>query len=50
MASLESKNANFSQEQNDEFDEYLKTQCLKTTFNGLEIESFTWFTNMINSK
>ena len=50
MASVESKNANFSQEQSDEFDEYLKTQCLKTTFNGLEIESFAWFTKMINSK
>ncbi len=27
----------------DEFDNYLKRQCLQTTFNGLEIETFSWY-------
>ena len=27
---------------NDEFENYLKNQCLKTTFNGLELETFSW--------
>ena len=25
---------------NDEFENYLKNQCLKTTFNGLELQTF----------
>ena len=32
---------------NDEFETYLKNQCMKTTFNGLEIESFTWYKKML---
>lgn len=32
---------------NDEFDGYLKRQCLKTTFNGLEIETFSWYKKML---
>lgn len=28
---------------NDEFEAYLKKQCLKTTFNGSELESFSWY-------
>ena len=28
---------------NDEFDNYLKKQQLKTTFNGTELESFSWY-------
>ena len=32
---------------NEEFESYLKNQCLKTTFNGLEIESFTWYKKML---
>ena len=31
----------------DEFDKYLKKQCLKTTFNGLEIETFSWYKKML---
>ena len=27
----------------DEFEVYLKNQCAKTTFNGSEIESFSWY-------
>lgn len=32
---------------NEEFNEYLKNQCLKTTFNGIEIESFSWYKKML---
>lgn len=32
---------------NDEFDKYLKRQCLKTTFNGLELETFSWYKKML---
>jgi len=28
---------------NDEFENYLKSQCAKTTFNGTELESFSWY-------
>lgn len=31
----------------DEFDNYLKKQCLKTTFNGLEIETFSWYKKVL---
>lgn len=37
------KKANF----NEEFDSYLKRQCLKTTFNGLEIETFSWYKKVL---
>ncbi len=32
---------------NDEFETYLKKQCLKTTFNGLELETFSWYKKML---
>lgn len=32
---------------NVEFNEYLKNQCMKTTFNGIEIESFSWYKKML---
>ena len=32
---------------NDEFENYLKRQSLKTTFNGLEIETFSWYKKML---
>ena len=32
---------------NDEFDSYLKRQCLTTTFNGLEIETFSWYKKVL---
>ena len=31
----------------DEFEDYLKTQCAKTTFNGTELESFTWYKKVL---
>ncbi len=30
-----------------EFQHYLKKQCLKTTFNGLELETFSWYKKML---
>ncbi len=32
---------------NDEFEKYLKKQCLKTTFNGLELETFSWYKKVL---
>jgi len=32
---------------NDEFENYLKTQCLKTTFNGVELETFSWYKKVL---
>jgi hypothetical protein len=32
---------------NDEFEKYLERQCLKTTFNGLELETFSWYKKML---
>ncbi len=32
---------------NDEFEKYLKKQCMKTTFNGLELETFTWYKKVL---
>ena len=32
---------------NDEFQRYLKKQCLKTTFNGLELETFGWYKKVL---
>ncbi len=31
----------------DEFENYLKTQCTKTTFNGTELESFSWYKKVL---
>ncbi len=36
-----------SSKSNDEFDNYLKRQCLKTTFNGLEVETFSWYKKVL---
>ena len=32
---------------NDEFDRYLKKQCMKTTFNGVELETFSWYKKVL---
>ena len=34
----------------DEFEAYLKSQCLKTTFNGIEVDSFAWYKKMLGIK
>ncbi|MBR6722228.1 hypothetical protein IKL64_02115 [bacterium] len=31
----------------DEFENYLKKQCAKTTFNGTELESFSWYKKVL---
>ena len=31
----------------DEFESYLKKQCTKTTFNGTELESFSWYKKVL---
>ena len=31
----------------DELENYLKKQCLKTTFNGIELETFTWYKKVL---
>ncbi len=31
----------------DEFEAYLKNQCAKTTFNGTELESFSWYKKVL---
>ncbi len=32
---------------NDEFELYLKKQCMKTTFNGVELETFSWYKKVL---
>ena len=32
---------------NDEFETYLKKQCAKTTFNGSELETFSWYKKVL---
>ena len=32
---------------NDEFENYSKNQCLKTTFNGVELETFSWYKKVL---
>ena len=41
---------NVKTDYNDEFEAYLKKQCLKTTFNGIEVDSFTWYRRMLGTK
>ena len=31
----------------DEFENYLKKQCAKTTFNGAKLESFSWYKKVL---
>ena len=32
---------------NDEFENYLKKQQVKTTFNGSELETFSWYKKVL---
>ena len=34
----------------EDFNKYLKRQCVRTTFNGLEIESFSWYCKVLGLK
>lgn len=49
MASLSTKpqEAISNETISDEFESYLKRQQLKTTFNGLEIETFSWYKKVL---
>ncbi len=47
-AKMQEKTSKFKY--NDEFEQYLKNQCMKTTFNGIEIESFSWYKKMLGIK
>lgn len=31
----------------DEFQKYLSEQCLKTTFNGIEVAEFSWYKKLL---
>lgn len=46
-AATETKQKKEKSKFNDEFENYLKRQCLKTTFNGLEIETFSWYKKVL---
>ena len=49
MASLSTtvQDAIITEQNNDEFENYLKRQQVKTTFNGLEIETFSWYKKVL---
>ena len=49
MASLSTKpqDSITKETMNEDFDSYLKRQQLKTTFNGLEIETFSWYKKVL---
>ena len=47
LAATEVKTKKMKSKFNDEFEKYLKSQCLKTTFNGLELETFSWYRKML---
>ncbi|MBQ2871017.1 hypothetical protein IJE86_04900 [bacterium] len=47
ISSTEVKKNEVKSKFTDEFEKYLKKQCLKTTFNGLEMETFSWYKKML---
>lgn len=47
LASKASKAKQSKSKFNDEFENYLKDQCLKTTFNGIELETFSWYKKVL---
>ncbi|EKE03281.1 MAG: hypothetical protein ACD_20C00225G0025 [uncultured bacterium] len=34
----------------DEFENYLTEQCVKTTFNGIEVAEFSWYKKTLGIK
>ena len=44
---LRSSSNSISSKFSDEFEKYLKKQTLKTTFNGSDIETFSWYKKML---
>jgi hypothetical protein len=47
LVSKTTKEAKVKSKFNDEFEDYLKAQCLKTTFNGVELETFSWYKKVL---
>ncbi len=49
MASMEVRksSAPITSKFTDEFEKYLKKQSLKATFNGNDIETFSWYKKML---
>ena len=47
LTSQTTQKKEFKSKFNDEYEKYLKRQCLKTTFNGLELETFSWYKKML---
>ena len=47
LISKTTKDKNSKSKFNDEFENYLKNQCLKTTFNGIEVETFSWYKKVL---
>lgn len=50
MTSSKAKKKSEKKTNQDEFELYLKNQCMRTTFNGIEIESFSWYKKMLGVK
>lgn len=50
MTLSKTKKTSSKKSNQDEFELYLKNQCMKTTFNGIEIESFAWYKKMLGMK
>jgi len=44
---LKTKKTKVKSKFNDEFEKYLQKQCLKTTFNGVELETFSWYKKVL---
>ena len=50
MTSAKAQKQTQKTKKEDEFEIYLKNQCMKTTFNGIEIESFSWYKRALGIK
>ncbi len=46
-AELTKNTTNITSKFTEEFERYLKKQALKTTFNGCDIETFSWYKKML---
>ena len=44
---IESQSKKVKSKFNEEFEKYLKHQCNCTTFNGSELENFSWYKKML---
>lgn len=47
VASIDKSTTNISSKFTEEFEKYLKKQALKATFNGCDIETFSWYKQML---